>query len=225
LVTCEDSQSLIVKLQELVQHPIAVRINNNHSTFLSVRRGIKTTVSVHRLFCQAPDDVLKSLAAFIQKATRQERRVIQRFIVQNSHLLPRSQKLPKLQTKGQVWDLQLLFDRLNRIFFEGKLSLHLTWFGEKIPMNISRCTLGLYFDNLQLVKIHSLLDRSFVPLYVVESVLFHEMLHAVCPGSVNGKGRALSHNAEFKRREREFPLFLEAEKWIQMNSQNFFKRR
>lgn len=221
---CE-SQFLIEKIGELVPQPIVIRVNDNQSTFLSVRSGKNLRVSIHRIFAHAPYDVLKAVASFIQGEKRTTKACIQSFIRQNAHLVSSADHLIDLHPEGDTRDLRPLFDRLNEIYFQEKLSISLTWFGNKVPRNIARCTLGLYFDTLKLIKIHSLLDREEVPGYVLESVLFHEMLHAVCSGTMNKKGIAISHNPEFRKREREFCHYEKAERWIRENRHYFFKRR
>ena len=63
-----------------------------------------------------------------------------------------------------------------------------------------------HIDELEdrLIRIHCSLDRSFVPRFFVESVVFHEMLHAVIP-PLEINGRTYHHGAAFRAREQRYP--------------------
>jgi hypothetical protein len=63
-----------------------------------------------------------------------------------------------------------------------------------------------------LIRIHCLLDQSFVPRYVVENVVFHEMLHQLIPRQYMN-GRWSIHPPEFRRQERRFCYYQQAEQW------------
>ncbi len=55
-----------------------------------------------------------------------------------------------------------------------------------------------------------------VPRYVVESVVYHEVLHATLPPVMKNERRRI-HTPEFRRRERLFPNYQRAERWIDRN--------
>ena len=73
--------------------------------------------------------------------------------------------------------------------------------------------LGTYSDHDRLIRIHRCLDSADVPAFVVESVVYHEMLHADLPVEIHN-GRRRLHTPEFRRRERLFHRFTEAESWL-----------
>jgi hypothetical protein len=60
------------------------------------------------------------------------------------------------------------------------------------------------------------LDSAAVPKFVVEYVLFHEMLHIAHPAK-HKNGRRYHHTPAFRRDERRFAHFHAAEKWIDEN--------
>jgi hypothetical protein len=64
--------------------------------------------------------------------------------------------------------------------------------------------------------IHPVLDSPAVPDYVIEDVLYHEMLHHEL-GMVRSNGRCLSHHRMFKAKEKSFPHSARAQEWIQKN--------
>ncbi|HXH70477.1 MAG TPA: hypothetical protein VNI60_09125, partial [Pyrinomonadaceae bacterium] len=62
-----------------------------------------------------------------------------------------------------------------------------------------------------------------VPKFVVEFVVFHEMLHIFHPTTLRN-GRRYNHTAQFRHDERKFAYFEEAENWIKRNVKNLKRR-
>ena len=60
------------------------------------------------------------------------------------------------------------------------------------------------------------LDRPRVPRYVVDYILYHEMLHIVHKGLFSKFGRD-DHYVDFYRDERKFDKYQEAERWLKEN--------
>ncbi len=102
------------------------------------------------------------------------------------------------------------------------LNLTITWFGKPGLRNRSRVTFGLYHDPLKLIKIHRLLDSPSFPEYLVSYVIYHEMLHCVCPAYVDEKGVNRIHSKEFKEKETEFCHYELAQEWIREHQELFF---
>lgn len=212
-------------LTTLVQKPVRVKINDNRQTMLSVKWGpTQTKVSIHRMFLEAPKNIMDALACYINREHKIVSTEIKAFIEENltrfdySHLIDPS----KLQQVGKVYNLKEIFDRLNQLYFKGALQLSITWFGNSEVKNRSKCTLGLYYDSLRLIKVHRLLDESTVPLYVIEFVIFHEMTHAVSPAYIDEKGNYRAHGKEFKDIEKTFYAYERAERWIKDHRVKFF---
>ena len=122
-------------------------------------------------------------------------------------------------SKGAVYDLDEMFDSLNFWYFDGKLPKPtLTW----SPRNTYRI-LGHHDSAHDTVSISRSLDDRHVPRYVVEYVLFHEMLHIAHP-TKHVNGRRYNHTAAFRRDERKFTHYHAAERWIE-NSVRHLKRK
>ena len=66
------------------------------------------------------------------------------------------------------------------------------------------------------MRIHPALDQPWVPHYVLESIVYHELLHAALPATVVD-GRRRVHTPEFRRRERLYPRLDEAKAWVREN--------
>ncbi len=110
---------------------------------------------------------------------------------------------------GMHHNLQPLFAKLNRRHFAGRLRHpRLGWSAR--PWRIQ---LGCFDPALDQIVISSRLDREQVPRYVVEYVLFHEMLHVKHPIRRARCGLE-AHSAEFRRQERCFPLYKRARRFL-----------
>lgn len=114
--------------------------------------------------------------------------------------------------KGSIYDLGEIFDVLNRDYFRGNMTKPvLTWSARKTYR-----ILGHHDATHKTIVISKSLDSSDVPKYVVESVVFHEMLHIHHP-TVHHNGRRYNHTSAFRRDEEKFAYFNEAERWIERN--------
>lgn len=202
---------------------IDVKINDNRSTMLSVKWMPKPKISLHRMFLKAPENILEDLTHYLKGNKKQLSPLIKAYIEKNLHDLDYSHELnpSKLYTQGKVYDLKKIYTDLNTEYFNQKLNLHITWFG-KLKSQYSRLIFGYYYDPLKLIKIHKLLDNSQFPDYFVAYVVYHEMLHFVCPSYVNEKGTTHIHNKDFKEREREFKYFKQAQKWMKEHQAQLF---
>ncbi|MBC7901758.1 MAG: SprT-like domain-containing protein [Saprospiraceae bacterium] len=113
---------------------------------------------------------------------------------------------------GAVYHLGEIFEALNREYFWGNMSKPvLTWSARKTYR-----ILGHHDSTHKTIVISKSLDSVNVPKYVVESVVFHEMLHIHHP-TVHHNGRRYNHTPAFRRDEEKFEYFEEAERWIERN--------
>lgn len=113
---------------------------------------------------------------------------------------------------GEVYDLDEIFDELNRVYFSDTLKKPvLTWSAKKTYR-----ILGHHDATHGHIAISRSLDNRTVPRYVVAYVLFHEMLHIYHP-TKHINGRRYNHTAAFKRDEKKFAYYNHAELWIEQN--------
>jgi len=224
----DHQQTLLLqnKLESCAGVKLRLRINDNRFTMLSVKWGPGCAkVSLHRMFLKAPQHVTQALACYLKGEDRNLAPAIKAYIEHNLQRLDYSHELDldQLQTKGRVHDLGKLYHRLNREYFDHPLGLYTTWFGDRRKRRSRRITFGLYHDPLRLIKVNRLLDDSRFPDYFVAYVVYHEMLHHVCPAYVNQKGYKQIHSKEFKEREREFKYFRQAQQWILDHQHDLFE--
>ena len=212
-------------LQMQMGKNLKLSINNNRSTMLSVKwEPHQTKVSIHKMFLDAPDSIKTALALYLTRQHKVISPSIKAYIegnlahVNHSHLV----KEQKLDLQGKHFQLQKIYDTLNTCYFNNELQLRITWFGHPIARSRRRLSLGLYYNFLKLIKIHRLLDDPIIPEYVIEYVIYHEMLHAVCPPYIDERGFNRAHGSNFKRRESQFIHYGKAKAWLKAHQKNFF---
>src|ERR1700689_2946450 len=133
-------------------------------------------------------------------------------------LFPRLKKVfkrkpPQLRPLGGHYDLNTIYDDLNASYFGSKLDLGITWFGSAQRKARRHRKLGLYCFQSKVVKIHRLLDQPHFPPYFISYVVYHEMLHSVCPPVKAKRGRYQIHHPDFKKREKQFAQYAAAKRW------------
>lgn len=213
-------------LEEISGKKLKLRFNDNRSTMLSVRwEPHLTKVSLHRMFLEAPQNVMQALACYISREDRYIAPNVRSFIEENLKKLDYTYQLDikKLCSQGSYYNLQKVYSDLNREYFHDQLNLQITWFGKPNPRPRSKVTFGLYHDPLKLIKINRLLDSPAFPDYLVSYVVYHEMLHNVCPSYHDERGIHRIHSKEFKAQEAQFKYFDLATHWIKEHKGHLFK--
>lgn len=216
------------QLENDLKKSVKLTVNNNRSTMLSIKWEPNCTkVSLHQFFLKAPDSIMKDLAFYIKKKNGFIPSGIKLFIEENMRKLDYSHLIPKknLDVAGKIYNLQEILDDINDEYFRRKLRLNITWFGKRVQNNRSQVTFGLYHEPMKLIKINRLLDSVKVPEYLVSYVIYHEMLHHVCPSYYDENGKHRIHSKEFKRKEEKFRYYDLAQGWIQENRQRLFSRK
>lgn len=217
----------------------ALTLTENRRTILSVRPGGDRTqlaVRIHRCFLDAPPEVLEAVAAFLgsKKGTdraRQSLLVIRRHFSEQAGE-PRSRaRRPALDPLGVAVDLREVADELNQRYFAGRLSAGITWGRGSGPTHPCRrrtrtasLQLGSYSYEDDLIRLHRVLDQPGIPRYVIEAVIYHELLHADMPPVVRN-GRRYFHTAEFRNRERSYRHLDKADRWIQEHLPELLRAR
>ena len=128
----------------------------------------------------------------------------------------------KYETAGGLYDLKAIYNTLNQSYFGNKLNLEITWFGNAQRKAYRHRKLGLYYFREKLIKIHRLLDQPHFPPYFISYVVYHEMLHSVCPPVKTHRGGYRIHHLDFKKKEMEFADYAAAKRWEEENKKLFF---
>ena len=82
---------------------------------------------------------------------------------------------------------------------------------------------GTIQEEDRVIRINRALNQPFVPLWFLQYVLYHEMLHSVVPDEIVSLGRRRVHTEEFNRRKRQFPGYRRARHWEEENLSRFFR--
>ena len=208
-----------------------LKLTDNQRTILSFRpegpAPARFQIRLHRSFLWAPEEVLQAVSIFVQarkKSPRAQEALlrIREHFAQNRGGAERKRWIV-LRPYGEAYDLEKLRDRIVGLYFagqnvEGRLDVPITWgrqgrWRKPTRRRTSTIQLGSYNFEDHVIRIHPLLDDPQVPRYVVESVIYHELLHAAMPPVSDGHRRCI-HSPEFRRRELLFPEHRRAERWI-----------
>lgn len=106
---------------------------------------------------------------------------------------------------GMHRNLAESFERVNGLYFNGNMSRpRLVW-----SQTFTFRKFGHYDQMHDTVMVSMSLDRKDVPEYVVDFIVYHELLHKKL-GSRWSNGRNFSHTREFIRKEKQFRQYLDA---------------
>ena len=146
------------------------------------------------------------------RRTSEEARVCYKEFISSPRVQRRAQRARRSRgtkniasPRGYAYDLQTIFRRVNHRFFSNRIS------GVKIGWSIrrSRQVLGHFDPAHRVIVITRALDHPGTPLFVLEYLVYHEMLHSKFPPQ-QGSGRRLFHSHQFRQEEMKFPRFAEA---------------
>jgi hypothetical protein len=208
--------SLAERLASLLGERVQLTLTDNTSTMVSFRRtrGL-VAFRVHHMFAAAPQNVVRALADYASGSRASAGRLIDEYVRSNEEDVRQTRterQVSSLEPLGRYFDLQAIFDELNRDLFGGTVDAAIGW-GREAPRRRRRSIkMGTYFHDTRVIRIHPALDRPEVPDYFVRFIVFHEMLHHVIPPVLAG-GRRISHTPEFRRRERAYPDYERAIAW------------
>jgi len=179
-------------------------VGANHSATLD--KGT-LRIRISDLFSDAPVEVLEALAAILLAKLYRKRvdpghqRAYRRYTLSSEMIersrLTRAERGRRSRTtgpNGRLHDLNALFEHINALYFENDLRKpELSWTQKK-----ARSTLGRYDFEQDVIFISRFLDSPDVPHYVVEYVMFHEMLHVKHGSQIKGL-KEIVHPQRFAR--------------------------
>ncbi|KYC40434.1 SprT-like family protein [Scytonema hofmannii PCC 7110] len=194
---------------------VIVEITNLAGLYRSKIGEYFATLIVSEGFINAPDEVLQVLVqAALFGNSRDKTRVMKDFASSEEY----SEILMELDliveaiaenSTGKHYNLDKLFDKVNEEYFAAKLvKPRLTW--SKIH---TYRKFAHYEPARDRVVMSITLDDDRIPEFVVEFVLYHELLHKY-HGTKLVNGRRMVHTSEFRTSERKFQLYKEAEEWL-----------
>ncbi len=169
-------------------------------------------VRISDLLEGAPEGVLEAIAHILLAkiyrkpiaslhSTRYRRYVCSHDISAKAQLVRQMRGRKRIESaQGQVYDLDELFEHLNRQFFYGLLARpQMTW-----SQTQARNSLGHYDPAHNAIVVSRVFDHRRVPRYAVEYIVYHEMLHLKHPVKLRGSRRCV-HGPAFQAEEKLFP--------------------
>jgi hypothetical protein len=175
-------------------------------------RDKKVHARISDLLEGAPDSVLEAIAHILLSkiyrkpiaplhSTRYRRYVSSHDIRTKAQLVRQLRGRKRIESaQGEVYDLDQIFEDLNRRFFHGLLARpRLTW-----SMSHARRSLAHYDPAHNAIVVSRAFDQKSVPQYAIEYIVYHEMLHLKHPVKLRGTRRCV-HGAEFQAEEKLFP--------------------
>lgn len=177
---------------------------------IRLREG-RLLVRISDLLEGAPEPVLRAIAHILlakmyrkpidrEHATRYRRYVSTHHMSEKAHLVRQMRGRKRITTaRGHVYHLEEIFEDLNLTYFHGLMARPLmTWSTER-----ARNRLGHYDPAHNAIVVSSVFDHPRVPRYVVEYIVYHEMLHLKHPVKLRGSRRCV-HSPEFQAEENLF---------------------
>jgi hypothetical protein len=165
----------------------------------------------------APDEVLEGVVALLLSKIKrlplpaQEKQAVRAY---QHYLETAPQKGPPGRKHiDPVGAHRSLLESYLRVSLDMGLSLPktptLSW-----SKTVARHRFGHWDPEHNAVVISQVLDDAKVPEFVLDYVLYHELLHILHPSKMGSGTKRIVHSAAFRRDERKFPHWQEAEKWI-----------
>ncbi len=112
-------------------------------------------------------------------------------------------------TKGAVHDLESSFNRVNQTYFSEQISKpHLVWNKRSTVRKF-----GHYQWDTDTVMVSRTLDQHRVPEFVVDYVMYHELLHKKL-GAHLVNSRRMVHTSIFREQEAKFVKLDEAQRYL-----------
>jgi predicted metal-dependent hydrolase len=209
--------------RELRPHGLLPELKVEFFAFANVNNTIRLRegrllVRLSDLLEGAPEAVLRAIAHILlakmyrqpidrSHAARYRKYVGSHELVRKAHLVRqmRGRKLLR-SARGHFYDLDTIFEELNLRFFHGLMARpRMSWSQTK-----TRRILGHYDPAHNAIIISRIFDHPAVPRYVLEYIVYHEMLHLKHPVKLRGSRRCV-HSAEFQAEEKLFPRAKDAE--------------
>ncbi|MDZ8183712.1 MAG: M48 family peptidase [Nostoc sp. ChiSLP02] len=204
-------------LLSIRQQPLQLKIGitNLSGLYQGKRSATAANIMISEGFINAPNAVLEALmeSALFGKSL-QNTQLIRSFASteEYSNVLLELDLIAEVvaeNPQGKFYNLDELFDKVNHEYFASSLTKpRLAW----SRINTYR-KLGHYESARDRVVISLTLDNAKVPGFVVEFILYHELLHKY-HGTKWVEGRRMVHTKEFRASESKFKFYREASTWL-----------
>ncbi len=204
-ITLDFVRRCVVLLPKEISRPVDVTVALMRSLWRRQTCADRLVLRAHIGFIHAPEKVIESLLIdSCGTATKASRELLERYSESQEFkaiaaLAEDTRPSDSSTVDGQHHSLDESFQRINRAHFLGKMEKpNLEWTKRETIR-----TFGHYNAGTDRVTVSISLDRSDVPQYVVDHVMYHELLHRL-HGATWKNGRRNVHTAAFRVDERKF---------------------
>jgi hypothetical protein len=124
----------------------------------------------------------------------------------NSGKIRIKEKLSKIHfnTKGIKYDLKIQFDTINAKYFNNKIQSYIRWGSLRSKTSYQSHITDYTGDSQNIITIAGVYNHPSVPLFAINGIIFHEMLHIKIP-PYKKNGRNVIHGPEYKAAEKSYP--------------------
>lgn len=207
-------------LSRLVKKPVHLTITDNTHSIIHIRPfNSHYSVRLHHMFLEADTEVLNSLARFIKGGSRKATSVVRHFVTSNSGKIRKASPRVRrtvLRHAGRYFNLKVLFDELNSEYFENEVDCKITWGAKRRVRRQNSIKLASYSDQTKTIRVNPVLDKRYIPKYVLKGIIYHEMLHHHL-GVELRNGRKIAHSKSFRKLESLYHHHRRLQVWKERN--------
>ena len=124
--------------------------------------------------------------------------------------------------QGKYYDLEKIGRNVEKLYFR-YFTARYRWAGKIVKSPLGTCSYKDYDEYY--VILNPALDDATVPKYVLEKIIYHELLHVYDYSHGDPVWPKTSHNRTFKESEATYPKFNEANTWIRENWGNLVEQK
>jgi len=218
-------QAQVAQFPKYAHYPLIIRISASSRLSHSVRiRAKRIEYQISFVSLDFPDDYFTLLTTLLfSKLSRKPipnnlrvKLALYEDQLRENNQRPAYRNNSGLNPRGKYYNLLEIFNELNTIYFQEALQQpHISWSRRK-----NRHRLGSYHADQKKLLISRILDHPHVPLFVVEGIVYHEMLHMIHPIQRHN-GRRIIHGRNFKNDERKFVNHIKLERWLKQDYPEF----
>ncbi|MCD4751689.1 MAG: hypothetical protein K8R40_01325 [Anaerolineaceae bacterium] len=211
-------QSAFVTCHRFHNNPPLIKFYNSSTLYRVKHKNHSLEFILHEGYLNAPKEI-QSLLFSLPGRKRMSKKT-QSILREYSH----SEPFRKIQRElnqhgialyresaaiGRFYHLKEVFQRVNAAYFREQHSLpHLCW-----STRATHRKFGHYNPATDSIQLSRTLDRGATPEYVIDFVLYHELLHRDL-GILEKNGRQYAHRTEFRQRELSFPQYEKAQAFL-----------
>ena len=174
-------------------------------------------LSLHEGFIGAPESVLNTIGDVVVNGKKNysvgllrrysESEAFKEISMRARKGVSQGKQIAALQ--GQFFNLEQIYHRVSEKYFNGSLGKpNLTW-----NRQLTRRKLGHYSAETDTVMISIALDKADTPRFLIDYVMYHELLHKKL-GFVQKGNKRYAHTAEFHAREKEFAQYKAVKEYL-----------